>query len=183
MKPLPNLQELRRVCVTLDEAQFFQFAYGHLRLHRHPHPAGREPLAIDSIVRIAVYEWLIAMAGLTEVEARNTVHHFSACFDTSSQWFDAADSIKTKLPTVTLSILDRTFASFSGVPRFYHFGYDLESQELEEPAVSLTVCNVTALYLRVLKWVDKLRGKDEPQHHAEEAGDAHETDRRDPGAS
>lgn len=176
MQPGITLPELRRACLTLDEAQFFQFAYGYLKLHRVVTP----PLVVADTIRIAVYEWLISMAGLTEVEARGTIDHFRAMFDPAAAWFESADSIKTKLPTVTLSILDRTFASFSGVPHFYHFGYDLESKELEAPAVTITVCNVTALYLRIVEWVGQLRSKDEPQHHAGTPGNAEQPDRADP---
>lgn len=177
----PNLQELRRVCLTLDEAQFFQFAYGVLKLYRYPHPASRQPLDTGSVLCLAVYEWLIAMAGLSETEARNVVVRYRPVFDESDGWFDKPE---TTLPTMTLAILDRTYSTLTGVPHFYEFGYDQESYKLEEPSVTLTVCNITALYLRILKWVAKLRGKDEPQHHAEEpAGAAHERERPGPPAS
>lgn len=155
----PNMTEVRRLLPTLDDAEFAVLIRAIVKVENPTDVKTPEWL------QMAVYEWLLAMAGLKDAEARLVLKRFAPTVKMAAA--AAEPGFAGLPPKATLAVSDRQYAASSHERvTFYDFRYDEEVETLPQRAVTHTVCDLLALHGRLIGWLRKLRTTDGPGHHA-----------------
>lgn len=109
------------------------------------------------MIRAGLWEFLLAIGFVSEVQATLLLHHMRPALDDFSKVVDGG---ATSLPVFRLTLAEKRWATWP----LHDQWFDLYTQEhvkaMPEPAVLLVCCDVTAMTLRMTRWLDKLRSKD-----------------------
>lgn len=144
-----SLRDMQRIMPILDEAEFAVLARGVLGV-RTREQAESLPVAVQ--LRMLLWEWLVHLGFVTDGQRREIVRlpdlAHAAC---------GLEGGPHDLPVRNLIVADHRYLGWSWCALWYDFVYGEELASLPEPAVTLIVCDLNALYLRSRKRLAQLR--------------------------
>lgn len=158
MKVTPR--DMQKLLPTLSPDSFKRLAKrvcGHLS-----HKESLD-LTVYHQVTMALYEWLAHFDVFDEAKIRRLLNAAEAGLKQM-----AAEITAGKTPIYRLSIVESRYAIIPGLDKWLDLSFEEELDTLPVYPVTTFTCDVTALYLRMMGWLKKLRSGDEqrPQHHA-----------------
>lgn len=146
--------ELTKLLPTLDRAQvsvLFRTILGVTTRERF------EALGTLDAVRGGVWEFLLAIGFVSEVQATLLLHGMRPALEDLSRVVDGGGTV---LPTFRLTLAERRWAMWPTHDKWFDLYTQEHVDELPEPPVLLVVCDVSALILRLTRWLEKVRSKD-----------------------
>ena len=120
------------------------------------------------LLRGGIWEFLLAVNFVSEVQATLVVHRMVASLTDLARVLDAGG--KT-LPVYRLTIAEKRWVTWPTSPTWFDFYTQEAVAALPEPPVLLVTCDVTALYLRLVQRLERVRSKDAKQSEPGASGD------------
>lgn len=154
MRPV-SLRQLQRVMPTADPAAFAAVRRRVLGI-RTPEQTAELPLAVQ--LRLLFWDWLRHLGFLAD----DQVHKLAADpkLDETAALLEACwagDVLRAvDLPVIQFALYDHRYGRWSGRSGFQDLVDDEPAAELPAPAVTVIVCDLTALYVRALHRLQRL---------------------------
>lgn len=161
-----KLDELRRLCFTLDRRQFLTLIQRNVVLH------GEEVILLDQI-KVLFAEWLIHLGFVTDLQIQTLLKRFNSYLDAFSTevqgCFTNGKFDKTHLPQFGFRLVEERWIVSMGESAlfWYDFVYEKELETLPEPPVTLFGLSLTGLYCRAYNRIMEMRGGKDAGREAE----------------
>jgi hypothetical protein len=144
--------ELAKLLTTLTKAQAAALIRTVLGVKT---PDRFNALNTADVLAAGVWEFLQATDFVTEIQATLVVHHMRPALGVLAGVLDVSS---TTLPTFRLTIAERRWITWPTWVAWFDIYTQETVIELPEPPVLLVVGDVTALYVRLGRWLDRFRG-------------------------
>lgn len=146
--------ELAKLLPTLDRAQVSVLTRTILGVTTKDR---FDALGTADAVRAGVWEFLLAVGFVSEVQATLLLHAMRPALEDLSRVVDGGGTV---LPTFRLTLAEKRWATWTVHNTWFDFYTQEHVDTLPEPPVLLVVCDVSALILRLTRWLEKVRSKD-----------------------
>lgn len=137
-----TLRDMQRIAVGIEHDDFSSLARGVLEIRT---PDAALDLSMMKQVQILVWEWLVHLGCITDLQRRAIVK-MDEIVGVSAALEGAG--AKCDMPISRLGIAEYRYAFWNVSELWLDFKHEERMEALPEPAVTTVVCDVTALYLR-----------------------------------
>lgn len=160
--PTVSLRALVRVLVTLKPTRLAYLVRGLLKLP----PAQNDDLWLSTQLKLALADWLTHLGCISDQQQVQILTHFGTQLDEMAGDFRRVMRVggqRAEWPIFTLTIGDSRYVHTSRSVSWFDLQTEEEPTNLPEPCVTSIVCNVTALYWKLLARLRQSGGiKDDP---------------------
>ncbi len=156
-----SLEDVRRLVPTLDDRRFSALAR-HVVCVTKP-----EDVSLADRLLFGICEFLNATGFVSDVQTREIVPLIRPTVRMYAEEEYAGRVGLTALPVFSLVTVEQRWVSWSGRGGlWYDLRLETDVESLPEPGVLFVTCDVTAMHVRMEKWLARLKGTDAGQSAA-----------------